>query len=111
MGRTTCPLCGALPSDHDPAANCDSNITAVVLAAKVEIAKISLLRKELEETVRELQKEAEGFGRKLPRVEVELKNLSTSVDEMLSPKLRGIRSTYSALSNKRGEVKEALSIN
>lgn len=110
LGQAPCPLCGAEPEHQRRDADCDGNIEGVVQAARSEIAKIELLRRELAETVSGLHREAVAFDRRLPKMEEELKSLSEEVDRFISPKLARIRSTYSELADKRGHVREALSI-
>lgn len=110
LGQAPCPLCGAEPGHQRRDADCDGNIEGVVQAARSEIAKIELLRRELAETVSGLHREAIAFDRRLPKMEEELKSLSEEVDRFISPKLARIRSTYSELADKRGHVREALSI-
>ena len=110
LGEATCPLCGAAPKDHRRDADCDGNVEAVVSAARSEIAKIDLLRTELAETVKSLMREAGGFDRRLPGIEQELNGLSQQVEQLIAPKLTKLRATYGELSDKRGEVREALAI-
>jgi hypothetical protein len=110
LGKAACPLCGADPANHDLNTACDGNVTAVVLAARSEIAKIELLRKELTETILNLRREASRFDKSLPKAEEELNGISTEVEEMISPQLTKLRSSYSQLANKRGQVREALSL-
>lgn len=111
LGQAPCPLCGAEPPHHRRDADCDGNIEAVVAAARSEIAKIDLLRSELEETLVSLEREAEGLQMRLPKVEADLGRLSKGVEVLLAPKLSGLRATYAGLADKRGEVREALAIN
>ena len=110
MGRATCPLCGAAPEHHRRDADCDGNVEAVVTAARSEIAKIELLRTELTETVTNLRREAGGFDRRLPKLEQELQLVSRNIEQLIAPKLTKLRANYAGLSDKRGEVREALAI-
>jgi predicted nuclease with TOPRIM domain len=110
LGQAPCPLCGAAPEDHRRDADCDGNVEAVVAAARSEIAKIELLRNELADTLRSLQREAAGFDKRLPTVERELKSLSLGIERLIAPKLTQLRATYAGLADKRGEVREALAI-
>ena len=110
LGQAPCPLCGAPPADHRSDSDCDGNIEAVVAASRSEIAKIELLRIELADTVTSLEREAAGFDRRLPKVDDELKRLSRSIEQLITPKLTKLRATYAGLADKRGEVREALAI-
>jgi len=110
LGQAPCPLCGAEPGHQRRDADCDGNIMAVVEAARAETAKIELLRSELGETVFGLRREAVSFDRRLPKIEEELKALSEEVDRFISPKLARLRTSYSELADKRGHVREALSV-
>jgi prefoldin subunit 5 len=110
LGKATCPLCGAAAEHQGRDVDCDGNVSGIVEAAQKEIQKILLLRDELALTMNNLGHERSRFARNLPRVEEELENLATSVDGMLSPKLSKLRETYSELADKRGQLREALSL-
>ena len=110
LGQAACPLCGAEPAHHRRDGDCDGNVEAVVAAARSEIAKIDLLRKELGDTVKGLQREGANFDRRMPKVEEELRTVSGNLDRLVAPKLGQLRTTYAGLADKRGEVKEALSV-
>jgi hypothetical protein len=110
LGKTPCPLCGALPENHRRGESCDGDVDAVVAAARSESAKIELLRQELADTRTALAREAQGFDRRLPKIEEELRTISEQVDRLISPRLVRLRATYGELADKRGEVREALSI-
>jgi len=110
LGSGHCPLCGASPDHHRTDADCEGNIDAVVQAARMEIAKIELLRSELAVTVLDLQREGAGFDRRMPAVVRDLDEISESVDRLISPKLSKLRASYSEFADKRGEVREALAL-
>lgn len=110
FGHAPCPLCGAASEHHRRDADCDGNVEAVTAAARSEIAKIVLLRSELEDTVKALGREGAGFDRRLPKIEQELTSLSSEIDGMASPRLRQLRASYGELADKRGEVREGLAI-
>jgi len=110
LGQTPCPLCGAAPANHNRDAECDGNFEAVVAAARSETAKIEILRKELADTVKELDREGRGFGRRLPKISEELQSISRGLEQMVAPALTKLRANYASLADKRGEVREALSI-
>jgi hypothetical protein len=110
LSHGPCPLCGAAPAHHQGDSDCDGNTEAVVGAARSEIAKIELLRTELADTVTNLEREAAGFDRRLPKVDEELRKLSRGIEQLVAPKLTRLRATYAGLADKRGEVREALAI-
>jgi predicted nuclease with TOPRIM domain len=110
LGQSPCPLCGSDPAHHKKDGDCDGNVEAVVAAARSEIAKIELLRKELADTVNGLQREAGSFDKRLPKITDELKSVSGEMDKLIGPKLAQLRTSYGGLADKRGEVREALSI-
>nr|MBA3897540.1 AAA family ATPase [Sphingomonadaceae bacterium] len=110
LGQATCPLCGAEPAHHRRDSDCDGNIEAVVASARSEIAKIELLRTELADTVTNLKREAAGFDKRLPKADEDLRKLSLGIEQLITPKLTKLRTTYAGLADKRGEVREALAI-
>ncbi|GIK88058.1 MAG: hypothetical protein BroJett026_35390 [Betaproteobacteria bacterium] len=110
LNSAICPLCGAAPALHRPDADCDGDIEAVVEAARKEIAKIEVLRAELAATVSDLRREGASFDRRMPVVESELQTISDAVDRLISPRLTGLRKSYSDLADKRGEVRGALAL-
>ena len=110
MGQTRCPLCGAEAAHHQKDADCDGNVEAVVGAARAEIAKIELLRLELADTVKTLETEGDGFDRRLPKLEANLRRVAEGIEQLVTPKLTQLRTAYAELADKRGEVREALSI-
>ena len=110
LGSSTCPLCGADATHQCATADCDGNIDAVVVAARKEIQKIELLRTELATTVKDLNREGASFDKRMPGVEAELEQIAGQVDQLIMPKLAKLRSSYSEYADKRGEVREALSL-
>lgn len=110
LGPTVCPLCGAEPAHHRSNADCDGNVDAVVEAARHEIEKIDLLRSELAITVKELTHEGVTIDRRIPRVIEELGQISGQMDSLVAPKLAKLRASYAEFTDKRAEVREALSL-
>jgi hypothetical protein len=108
LGEGPCPLCGAETVHQRRETDCDGNVDDVVAAARREIAKIDLLRIELTDTVATLNREAASFDRSLPKVEEQLRAVSTEIETMVSPQLARMRASYADLADKRGEVREAL---
>jgi len=110
FGEAVCPLCGALPEHHRLKEDCDGNVDVVVAAAKAEAAKIELRQTELKDTMKTLEKEARSFERRIPKIETDLHNVSQEIETILAPKLRQLRTAYSQLADKKGEVREALGL-
>lgn len=110
LGSSHCPLCGADPEHHRAEAECEGNINNIVLAARKEIAKIEVLRRELATTVCSLERERANFERKMPAALKELESISEAVDDLISPKLSKLRKSYSEFADKRSEVREALAL-
>ncbi len=110
LGSGPCPLCGAASEHHRSEENCDGNIDHVIEAARAEIGKIELLRRELAATVGDLKHEGANLEKKLPTVVGQLQKISNSVDELIAPKLSSLRKSYSEFADKRAEVREALSL-
>jgi predicted nucleic acid-binding Zn-ribbon protein len=110
FGDAVCPLCGALPEYHRLSEDCDGNVDLVVSAAKAEAAKIEQRQAELKDTIASLRKEAKGFERRIPRIESDLHKVSQQIETIVAPKLRQLRTAYSQLADKKGEVREALSL-
>lgn len=110
LGQGPCPLCGAEPAHQRRDTDCDGNVDAVVAAARGEIAKIDLLRTELTDTVATLRREAVAFDRSLPKLEEQLRGVSLEIETMVSPQLARMRASYAELADKRGEVREALTM-
>ena len=110
FGEAACPLCGAMPEHHRLNEDCDGNVDAVVSAARAEAAKIELRQTELKETVATLQREAKGFERRIPRIEADLHRISQEIETIVAPRLRRLRTAYGELADKKGKVREALSL-
>jgi hypothetical protein len=109
LGKAACPLCGALP-EHHRAEECGGDASAVVAAARSEIAKIAVLRAELVGTIDELRKEARRFDRRLPQLEEDLRTVGTEIETTVAPRLTQLRASYSELADKKGQVREAASL-
>ena len=110
MAQGPCPLCGADAEHHRRNAEAVVNVGVVVSAARGEIAKIEVLRRELGETIEGLVREQSRFDRGLPRVEQQLRSAAEQVERLVSPKLARLRVSYKEFADKRGEVREALSV-
>lgn len=111
LGKGPCPLCGAEPEHQQRGGTqCDGDVAAVVGAARSELAKIEILHNELAETIDGLSREAAGFDRRLPQLEQQLDEVSRQIDRMVSPKLTTLRATYAEFADKRGAVREAITL-
>jgi hypothetical protein len=110
LGKAPCPLCGAEPAHHRNDSDCDGDVSGVVAAARAEMGKITQLRGELAPTVVDLRREGASFDRRLPKLDTELRALATALEATIAPKLSFLRSTYAQFADKRGEVREAMSI-
>lgn len=110
LGAEYCPLCGANPEHHRADAGCNGSTDAVVQAARMEIAKIEVLRTELVATVQSLEREGANCKLKIPTIFQQLESISKSVEELIAPKLSTLRTSYSDFADKRAEVREALAL-
>lgn len=110
LGQSACPLCGADASHQRRGIECDGNVNAVVAAAQGEITKIDLLRTELADTVASLNQEAASFDRMIPKVETQLQEVASRLETHVSPQLIRARASYAELADKRGEVREAITM-
>jgi len=110
LADVSCPLCGALPENHKHSSECDGNVDAVIKAANAEVIKIELRQAELSDTIADLEKERLSLERRIPKLERDLHAVAEDIKETVYPDLRQLRSGYSALIDKRGEVREALTL-
>ncbi len=110
LGSGHCPLCGAAPEHHRSHENCDGDIDGVVEAARKEIDKIEVLRRELAVTVGNLTSEGAKLDKRMPAIVKELQGIAESVEELISPKLSALRKSYSEFADKRAIVREALNL-
>jgi hypothetical protein len=60
--------------------------------------------------VKDLRREGASFDRRLPKLSTELETISGQVDDLIAPKLAKLRATYSQFADKKGQVREAISI-
>ncbi len=105
-----CPLCGAEPKHQHRSADCEGNADQVVKAAEAELSKVTLLQEDLAKTIRQLNTESRSLRRRVPKLETDEFQLSAKIREELAPNLRAMRTSYSELAEKRGEVREALGL-
>jgi len=109
LGKSRCPLCGAAPEHHRARESCDGDIEAVVAAAAAEAKKTSARRGELHATIVSLQKEANGFERRLPQFESQLATLNRTIDAQTAP-VRRMRASFKQLAEKSAKVQGTLSL-
>lgn len=110
LGKTTCPLCGAMPEHQGATEDCAGNVDRVIAAARAEIAKIVLRQGELKETITDLRKEAVVFEKRLPTLEQRLGVVAQQIEQIVAPNLRRVRTNYKEFADKSGEVREALGL-
>lgn len=104
-----CPLCGAETDEQHLGSDCDGNVEAIIAASEAESRKITLLRKELEDTVRQLRNEVTLFERQIPHLETALGDASSEIMKF-APGVAAQRSTFSEIIEKRAEVKEVTNV-
>lgn len=110
LGDGMCPLCGAEPAHQHKSDACEGNPEEVVLAARAELGKITLLQDDLSRTIDQLTKESRSLERRLPNLESNIAELSSFIESQVSPNLRNMRQSYSELADKKAEVREALGL-
>ena len=109
LGPQVCPLCGAEPSVQRHDLDCDANVDLVVRASTAEADKISVLRKELEDTVSQLRGEAVRFDTHTPRLSSNLNAIEGQIEE-LQPGVQDRRAAYSDVFEKRSAVQSAIGL-
>jgi hypothetical protein len=105
-----CPLCGAEPAHQHRSVDCEGNTDQVVMAAEAELSKIATLQEDLAKTVHQLSTESRSLQRRLPKLEQDVFEVSTKIEQELAPNLRAMRTTYTELADKRAEIREALGL-
>nr|WP_319514383.1 AAA family ATPase [uncultured Cohaesibacter sp.] len=110
LGKTSCPVCGALPGDQHTAESCEGDVENTIRAARAEIQKIETRQAELSMTIATLEKEEISLQKRLSSVTTSLQQVSEEIREIVTPNLKQQRASYSQLSNKRLTIKEALAI-
>jgi septal ring factor EnvC (AmiA/AmiB activator) len=99
----SCPLCGAKPDQQHRDGDCDGNMEIVVTAANAESAKIIRLQRELDETIHQLETEAEGFDGLVSRLQDDLSKLEQDI-QSIGPGLKEQRANYLQLVEKRASL-------
>jgi len=110
LGKTNCPICGASPNHQHADESCDGDIERVVAAATAEIKKIENRKTDLVSTISTLDREQSTLQNRLPGVRTSLQEVSSEINEIVAPDLKRQRATYTELSDKRVNVKEAISL-
>lgn len=110
LTEAACPLCGASPENHRLDDECDGNIAAVSAAADAEITKIKVKQIDLATTIGSLTKEQTNLVRRLPKTESALTAISRELENYVGPRYRQDRASYAEVSEKRSEVREALTL-
>lgn len=110
LGKSSCPICGALPDHQHADVGCDGDASMVVIAAAAEIEKIEERQTELVSTISVLKTEEIALQKRLLGVSSSLKNVSAEIKDIVAPDLRRQRATYTELSDKRLNVREAIGL-
>lgn len=110
LGKTNCPICGSSPDHQHADESCDGDIERVVAAASAEINKIEGRKTDLVSTISTLEREQNTLQNRLPGVRTSLQEVSDQIREIVAPDLKRQRATYTELSDKRVNVKEAISL-
>lgn len=105
-----CPLCGASVTEQHNYAKCDGAVELVVESAKAEKEKIHKLASELELTKQDLLAESSDLKSQLSEVDARYIQVDTEIREAISPDLGTLRSFFSDLVEKKGEVKKTADI-
>lgn len=106
----TCPLCGADPDAQHLDTQCDGNVDAIVSAAASEIQKIGRLTEELEDTVADLQAEADGLRVALAQKDAECRRFDAEIQEAVTPEVRSYQSSFGELIEKRSGVQRFIDL-
>lgn len=104
-----CPLCGAAPDSQHLESDCDGNVGAVVSAADAESQKIERLRRELRETIDQLNSEARDFDDLTPELNRQL-NLAIEQLNEINPALSTQRAAYTELLDRKTSVQNSLGV-
>lgn len=105
----SCPVCGAKPEFHDPAADCDGGTAAIVAAAEGEQEKIRSLQRELKDVVNTLEREKAEIERRLPEVREILRQASIALND-ISPHVSAQRNRFSEFLDKKSEVERSMNL-
>jgi len=110
LGKTNCPICGASPDHQHADESCDGDIEKVVAAASAEIKKIESRKTDLVSTISTLRREESTLQNRLPSVRSSLDDVSNQIREIVAPDLKRQRASYTELSDKRVDVREAIGL-
>lgn len=105
-----CPLCGASVTEQHNYDACDGAVELVVESAKAEKEKIHKLSSELELTKQDLLAESSYLKGQLSSVDGRYIKVDTEIREAISPDLGTVRSFFSDLVEKKGEVKKTADV-
>lgn len=110
LAPTPCPLCGSSPDDQNHNGSCEADVALVVKAATAEVLKIQQLKRELNNTVTDLQLERSDLDQKVNQVGDEYDHINSWIEEIMKPTLMGERTTYSELIEKKVDVQRGLDL-
>ena len=108
--KAPCPLCGALPNEQHLEQTCEGDVNVIVESAKAEIEKIKRLSVELQQTMIDLRSESSELATRLSAVDARYKAIDNEIRETIAPGVGVVRTTYSDLIEKRGEVKHIVDL-
>ena len=108
VAQAACPLCGANPDHQHVAEECEGDVNAIVNAASAEIAKISQLLLELQQTVTDLHRETEGITTSWSKKHALFQEADAEIRSSISPLVVEARSQFSEIVEKRAEVQAAI---
>lgn len=108
--KAACPLCGALPNEQHIELTCEGEVEVIVDSAKAEIEKIKKLSVELQQTINDLRSESSELVTQLSAVDGRYRTIDNEIRETIAPDVEAMRTTYSDLVEKRGEVKRLVDL-
>jgi hypothetical protein len=102
---TNCPFCGADPKHQHFEGNCTGDLDNVISAADAESDKIKHLKRELEQTVTQLNIEESLADDKIPEIQSGICEIENKI-ELLKPALAANKKNYSELVDKKTIIRE-----
>lgn len=105
-----CPVCGADAEHHNNGVICENDVARITAAAASEINKIENRSEELTETIDALVKEKSKLEGSLPKIEKNLREKNSELQNVIAPNLRKLRTSYKELADKGANVREAIGL-
>ncbi|MBL1418915.1 MAG: hypothetical protein COC24_000240 [Alphaproteobacteria bacterium] len=110
LGKSSCPVCGARSQDQHAKESCEGDVGKIVAAAAAEIVKIESRQTELVETQSTLRNEEKTLEKRLLGAKFSLREVSDNIRTIVAPDLKRQRASYTELSDKRVNVRGAISL-